>query len=110
MEEKMTFEELEKAIIQWADEREIFSKGDTIIQACKTIEEVTEIISALQRNVKEEIIDGIGDALVTLIIQAKMNNVSVIDCLQAAYMEIKDRKGKMVAGTFVKVRNAGYED
>ena len=32
----------------------------------------------------------------------KRNNISMEDCLQTAYNDIKDRKGKMVNGIFVK--------
>jgi hypothetical protein len=32
----------------------------------------------------------------------KRNNISIEECLQQAYDDIKDRKGKMVDGIFVK--------
>ena len=33
---------------------------------------------------------------------AYMNKLTIKECLQAAYDDIKDRKGKMVDGVFVK--------
>ena len=30
------------------------------------------------------------------------NNITIDDCLETAYNDIKDRKGKMVDGVFVK--------
>tara|TARA_R110000822_G_scaffold262332_1_gene386719 strand:- start:500 stop:670 length:171 start_codon:yes stop_codon:yes gene_type:complete len=42
------------------------------------------------------------DTLVTIIIQAKMNNLDLLDCLDAAYGVISKRSGDMVDGTFVK--------
>ena len=43
-----------------------------------------------------------GDIMVTLIIQAKMQNVSLEYCLKSAYNVISKRTGKMVNGQFVK--------
>ncbi|EON84621.1 pyrophosphatase [Staphylococcus epidermidis 36-1] len=38
----------------------------------------------------------------TLIILAQQHNMSLEECLQCAYEEIKGRTGKMINGTFVK--------
>ena len=38
---------------------------------------------------------------------AKCNNLDFDECLSVAYDDIKDRKGKMVNGTFVKESNLG---
>ena len=54
------------------------------------------------KSLKNEVADGIGDMLVTIIIAAEMLNLQILDCLQLAYDEIKDRTGKMVDGQFVK--------
>jgi hypothetical protein len=43
-----------------------------------------------------------GDILVTLIIQAKMQGVSLETCLEGAYNIISKRTGKMINGQFVK--------
>ena len=53
-------------------------------------------------NDKAEIKDAIGDILVTIIIQAKMQNLDLIECVESAYNIISKRNGKMVNGTFVK--------
>jgi hypothetical protein len=39
---------------------------------------------------------------VTIIIQAKMQNMSLVECLEGAYNIIAKRTGKMVDGQFVK--------
>lgn len=96
------FNQLAQRVEQWAKEKGIFEKGTPIAQADKTIEEANEIKTAIINNDKAEIIDGIGDTLVTLIIQAKMQNVDILDCLESAYNVISKRKGKMENGTFVK--------
>jgi hypothetical protein len=40
--------------------------------------------------------------LVTIIILAKLCDLTTTECLEAAYDVIKTRKGKMVNGLFVK--------
>jgi len=48
------------------------------------------------------IIDAIGDVQVVLIILAAQYYLYVDDCLNTAYLQIKDRKGKTVNGIFIK--------
>ena len=50
----------------------------------------------------DEIQDGIGDTIVTLIMLASIFRVDIDDCLLLAYNEIKGRTGNMVDGVFVK--------
>lgn len=93
---------LEAAIEVWAYDKGILEKATPMAQALKTLEETTEFCRAVQTNNKEEIIDSMGDILVTLIIQAKMQNLDLMDCLQSAYDVISKRSGRMVDGQFVK--------
>lgn len=99
------FKELNDNVIAWADTRGIFAKAGPKDQIKKTIEEVQELYDGIQKGDAYEIIDGIGDVMVTLIILAEMCDLDVVSCLAAAYDEIKDRKGKMVDGLFVKETN-----
>ena len=46
--------------------------------------------------------DDIGDIIVVLINIAERNGLTIAECLQQAYGDIKDRKGKMVDGIFIK--------
>ncbi len=94
--------ELECVVEEWAKDKGILSKATPIKQAMKTQEELTELINAILDNDHEEIKDAIGDIMVTLIIQAKMQKVSIEECLNGAYEIISKRKGKMVNGQFVK--------
>ena len=50
----------------------------------------------------EEVKDGIGDTVVTLVLAAELAGLTIEDCVEHAYNQIKDRTGKMVAGKFVK--------
>lgn len=98
----MEYRELEQLVIKWADEKGIFEKGNTMAQAEKTHEEVLELMSAIDNDDNGEIVDALGDILVTIIIQAEMQGLSLEDCLLSAYNVITKRKGTMVDGKFVK--------
>jgi NTP pyrophosphatase (non-canonical NTP hydrolase) len=93
---------LQSQVIDWAKEKGILENGTPIKQSFKTLEEVGELINAISTNNHLEIKDALGDILVTLIIQAKMQNVDLIECLNMAYNTISKRNGQMVNGTFVK--------
>jgi NTP pyrophosphatase (non-canonical NTP hydrolase) len=66
------------------------------------MEELGELSKAVLKNDVVEQIDGLGDVQVTLIILAAQLGLDYDKCLEAAYNEIKDRKGATVNGTFVK--------
>ena len=86
----------------WANERGLYDKGDVKTQYIKLMEETGEIGRAILKNDTEQIIDGIGDAVVVLTNLAELNGVSIEDCIQEAYNVIAKRTGKMINGTFVK--------
>ena len=93
---------LEKQVEQWAKDKGILDKATPMAQALKTLEETTELLTAINNNDRDEIIDAIGDITVTLIIQCKMQDLTLEECLQSAYNVISKRKGKMINGQFVK--------
>ena len=94
--------ELEVCVQQWAKEKGIFDKATPLKQALKTQEELTELLNAIVDDDKLEIEDAIGDIMVTLIILAEMQGVTLEECLNGAYDIISKRTGKMVNGQFVK--------
>lgn len=61
-------DELNKKILQWAKDRELDKKGTVKAQAIKTVEELSELVKAVCKDDREEIIDAIGDVYVTLVI------------------------------------------
>ena len=89
-------------IREWADERGLYENGDTKTQALKLVEEVGETCRAILKEDHKEVIDGIGDCVVVLTNLAELVGVPIEDCIDAAYDEIKNRKGKMVNGTYKK--------
>lgn len=98
----MDYNQLEALVIEWAGNKGILEKATTIAQAFKTKEECNELIDAINDSDRDEIADALGDILVTIIIQAKMQNMSLIECLEGAYNIIAKRTGKMIDGQFIK--------
>ena len=89
-------------IRDWAEERGLYDKGDTKTQFCKLMEEAGELGRAVLKDNQVEFVDAIGDMVVVLTNMAMLGGTSIETCIDAAYDEIKNRKGKMVNGTFVK--------
>lgn len=104
--EKDGFTELIDKVNDWADKRSL-KQADPKIQWMRITEEVGEIRDVLLKPTKftepqSALKDAIGDTLVTIIVLAHQLDLDVIECLGIAYDEIKNRKGKMVNGTFIK--------
>lgn len=93
---------LTELIIQWAADRNILEGSTRKDQMVKLVEEIGELASGIAKCREEVIKDSIGDALVVLIIIAEQSGTSIEECLGLAWNEIKDRKGKMVDGIFIK--------
>lgn len=96
---------LVEQVRKWATDRRIIGvkSGSTpLAQFDKLLEEVKELDEGLQKNDQHECIDAIGDCTVVLINLAEMIGCPFEKCLAAAYDEIKDRKGQMIEGKFVK--------
>ena len=93
--------ELTKAIEQWSKDRGL-DTSDPSKQLNKMIEEIGELAQGLNKQNREQIADGIGDVYVTLVILSQQLELDFKTCVEMAYNEIKDRKGKMVNGTFIK--------
>ena len=89
-------------IRNWAEQRGLYNEGDPKTQTLKLMEEAGEICRAVLKKDEPEIIDGIGDCVVVLTNLAHLCDTSIEECIEAAYNEIKDRKGKMDNGTFKK--------
>ncbi len=91
-----------KQVEQWSIDKGL-DKGNSFTQYAKSSEEMGEVAAALCRNDVDEIKDGIGDVVVTLIILAQQNNMTLYECLEQAYEEIKNRTGVMSKnGSFIK--------
>lgn len=89
-------------IRDWANERGLIFGGDVKTQALKLQEEVGELSRAVLKNDQDQFKDAIGDCVVVLTNLAAIGGTSIEDCIEQAYDEISNRKGKMINGTFVK--------
>lgn len=88
-------------IKKWATDRDLQS-GNPKAQMVKLMEEVGELANGINKDRIEQIIDSIGDTYVVLVILCMQLGLDINYCIKTAYEEIKDRKGKMVNGLFVK--------
>lgn len=89
-------------IRQWAEDRNLIEGSDPKSQLLKTMSELGELADGINKGRQAEIIDGIGDVVVTLVIVAAQCGLKFESCVESAYEEIKDRKGRMVGGVFIK--------
>lgn len=115
----MDLQELFDATRQWGLDKGITGeggKGTLKGQLKKSQEELTETRDAgveyllavklgdedAADEALKEFKDGIGDTMVTLILAAELAGLTAEECLLFAYDEIKNRKGVMTDGIFVK--------
>jgi hypothetical protein len=128
----MELSRLESKTVQWHHDRNLIDGATDWSQSGKLLEEFIELIAAqyyekppealaeiviemvndllLRGRIKSVAmddkdsakLDAIGDMIVVLTNIAERNKSSLETCLGIAYNEIKDRKGKMINGSFVK--------
>jgi len=100
---EMKFDELIENVKGWADDKDILKVENAPKQLMKVMEELGETAGAIAKSKQtDEIMDGIGDTFVTLIILSYQLGLEPAQCLERAWNEIKDRTGKTVNGVFVK--------
>ena len=97
--------EVIQLIREWAMDRNLIDGSNPAAQMIKLREEVQELADAIANDDDFEFADAIGDCFVVLTIMAAQKDFFVEDCIESAYEQIKDRKGKMVDGIFVKEAN-----
>jgi len=87
-------------VSQWHRDRNLIHGSTDKDQTLKLLQELGELSDSVCK--KKDIKDDLGDMLVVIINIAIRNNTSLAECLEAAWNEIKNRKGKMIDGVFVK--------
>lgn len=88
------------SIRYWHQARNLIDGSTDKDQCLKLIQEVGELSDNICK--QRDVSDDIGDCIVVLINIAERNGLTLTDCLAKAWSDIKDRKGKMVDGVFVK--------
>lgn len=124
--------EVTEKIIQWHKDRNLIDGATDKTQVVKLLEEFIELYQAINKfdsiddlidslkfdisslwlddridvsdksKTKESLKDAIGDMDVVMINIAERNSLTKTECLESAYDDIKDRKGVMVDGMFIK--------
>jgi len=116
-------------ITQWHHDRNLIDGSDDITQFGKLMEEVIELFMTLNPDMKpmdghdymmyvidnlyhngrikqapegKTIADDVGDINVVLINLMERNGLTMQECFAVAWDDIKDRKGEMRNGVFVK--------
>ena len=99
--ETLDLTQLTNRIKGWAVDRNLHT-ADHVKQALKLGEEFGELCQGIVKGNEEQIKDSLGDMMVVMVILSMQLGLEIEDCLYHAYDEIKDRRGKMVDGIFIK--------
>ena len=87
-------------VTEWHGDRNLIKGSTDQAQFVKLMEEAGELAGSIARG--RDVEDDIGDMMVVLINIAARNNTTLYECLLMAWNDIKDRKGKMSNGVFIK--------
>tara|TARA_B100001248_G_scaffold235469_1_gene198194 strand:+ start:440 stop:733 length:294 start_codon:yes stop_codon:yes gene_type:complete len=91
---------LVEQVEQWHWDRNLIDGATDKDQVLKLIQEVGELSDNVCKG--QDIRDDVGDIMVVLINIMVRNQITLEECLQVAYDDIKNRKGRMIDGIFVK--------
>lgn len=85
---------------QWHHDRNLVAGSDDKSQFAKLVQEVGELSESICKGL--DVSDDIGDIMSVLINIAERNGLTIQDCLASAWEDVKDRKGQMRDGVFIK--------
>ena len=91
-----------RKVEEWAKARNLVNGSTPQAQMLKLMEEAGELAGGIAKNKPDVIIDSVGDVVVVLTILCAQLGIDIQECVEQAYNEIKDRKGEMRNGVFVK--------
>lgn len=91
-----------RKIEEWAEARNLVNGSTPQAQMLKLMEEAGELAGGIAKNKPDVIVDSVGDVVVVLTILCAQLGIDIQECVELAYNEIKDRKGEMRNGVFVK--------
>ena len=98
-----SYANVEMRIVQWSEARRIIQNSTAEAQLLKAVSEMGELADATIKNNKDEIVDAVGDVMVCLVNYCAIQDIDLVSCMDAAYSQIKDRKGTLLPnGVFVK--------
>ena len=95
-------------IAQWHYDRNLIHGSTDKDQTLKLLQELGELSDSVCKG--KDIRDDLGDMMVVMINIMERNGLNMAECLTVSWNDIKDRKGLMVDGVFVKESDlAGYQ-
>ena len=99
----MSYAAVEIKIIQWSEARKIIPNSTPEVQLLKAMSEMGELADATIKHDKEAVIDAVGDVMVCLVNYCALQDINLVDCMEVAYDQIKNRRGTLLPnGLFVK--------
>ena len=99
----MSYANVEMRIIQWAEARKIIPNSTPDVQLLKAMSEMGELADATIKHDKEAVIDAVGDVMVCLINYCVLQDINLVNCMEVAYDQIKNRRGTLLPnGVFQK--------
>ena len=99
----MSFANIEIKIIQWAEARKIIPNSTPEVQLLKAVSEIGELADATLKKDREAMEDAVGDVMVCLINYCALQDLNLVDCMEVAYDQIKNRGGRLLpSGVFQK--------
>ena len=94
-------DETTDSINKWSAARKIVPNSTAVVQCMKAMSEMGELADNLIKGRSPK--DDIGDIYVCLCNVAALSGLTMAECIEHAYNDIKDRKGTTLPnGTFVK--------
>jgi NTP pyrophosphatase (non-canonical NTP hydrolase) len=99
----MSYAQVEMKVIQWAEARKIIPNSTPDTQLLKAMSELGELADATIKKDREGIVDGVGDVMVCLVNYCALQDIDLVNCMESAYEQIKNRKGTLLPnGVFLK--------
>ena len=99
----MSYAAIEMKIIQWSEDRKIIPNSTPEVQLLKAMSEMGELADATIKKDQEAIVDSVGDVMVCLINYCALQDINLVNCMEIAYDQIKNRKGILLPnGVFQK--------
>ena len=100
-------EELTNLIVQWHHDRNLIDGSSDKDQVLKLMQELGELSDSVCKG--KDVKDDLGDMMVVMLNIMERQGVSMEECLSTAYNDIKDRKGRMVDGIFIKEGDSQFK-
>ena len=99
----MSYADVEMKIIQWAEARKIIPNSNPESQLLKAVSEIGELADATIKKDQEAVVDAVGDVMVCLINYCALQDINLVNCMEVAYDQIKNRRGSLLPnGVFKK--------